>query len=102
MLPANVSISGDLEQSTEDDDTADITGSESNEKDVHPRDEVVLTTSCKSISPCITAFGTLTVTTNALYFSLDKEHPDNAKLDPKVSVLLVLGNFHIWLPFLLP
>ena len=93
-IPANVNISDDEEQHpSEEEDTADITAGESNEKDLNPRDHVVLTASCKSISPCIAAVGSLAITTTALYFSLDEEHPDNQKLDPKVSVLSCCGFF---------
>lgn len=86
-VPANVNISSEEEQrSAEEEDTSDMTSSESDAKDLNPRDHVVLTAPCKSISPCIAAVGTLTITTTALYFSLDEEHSDNMKLDPKVSV----------------
>lgn len=86
-IPANVNISGDEEQHpSEEEDTADMTVGESNEKDLNPRDHVVLTASCRSISPCIAAVGSLAITTTALYFSLDEEHPSNQKLDPKVGV----------------
>ncbi len=86
-----MNISGEEEQNpAEEEDTADMTAGENDDKDLNPRDHVVLTASCKSISPCIGAVGTLTITTTALYFSLDEEHPDNLKLDPKVSVLSVI------------
>ena len=86
-IPANVNISGDEEQHpAEEEDTADMTVGENNEKDLNPRDHVVLTASCRSISPCIAAVGSLAITTTALYFSLDEEHPNNQKLDPKVGV----------------
>jgi hypothetical protein len=89
-IPANVNISGEEEQNPEEEDTAEMTAGDNNEKDLNPRDHVVLTASCKSISPCIAAVGTLTITTTALYFSLDEEHPDNLKLDPKVGLFSIL------------
>ena len=58
---------------------------ENEEKELSPRDHVVFTATCRSISPCIAASGTITITTTALYFSLDEQHPDNLKLDPKVG-----------------
>ncbi|XP_028409384.1 neurobeachin-like [Dendronephthya gigantea] len=86
-IPANVNISSEEEQRpAEEEDTSDMTSSESDAKDLSPHDHVVLTASCKSISPCIAAVGTLTITTTAVYFSLDEEHSDNLKLDPKVTV----------------
>ena len=85
-----MNISGDDEQNPEEEDTSDLTAGESGDKDLNPRDNVVFTAPCKSISPCTAAVGTLTITTTALYFSLDEEHPDNLKLDPKVSPLFVI------------
>ena len=89
-IPANVNITGEVEQNPEEDETADMTTGDNDDKDLNPRDHVVFTASCKSISPCTAAVGTLTITTTALYFSLDEEHPDNLKLDPKVSLFLFL------------
>ena len=81
-----MTVSGDDGQRVaEDEEVGGIAPGESEEKELSPRDHVVLTASCKSISPCIAAAGTLTITTTALYFSMDENHPDNMKLDPKVS-----------------
>ena len=89
-LPASVNVSGEDEpRPSEEEEAAELAGTENEENKLNPRDHVVLTTSCKSISPCIVACGTLTITTTTLYFSLDEEHPDNLKLDPKVSFLLL-------------
>ena len=46
---------------------------------------VVFTTSCHLIAPCVIAPGSLTVTSKALFFTVDEENSDYQKLDPKVS-----------------
>ena len=47
---------------------------------------VVFTTSCHLIAPCVVAPGSLTVTSEALFFAVDEENPEYQKLDPKVRV----------------
>lgn len=49
---------------------------------------VVFTTSCHLIAPCVVAPGSLTVTSEALFFAVDEENPEYQKLDPKVCVFL--------------
>ena len=49
---------------------------------------VVFTTSCHLIAPCVVAPGSLTVTSEALFFAVDEENPEYQKLDPKVCVVL--------------
>lgn len=51
---------------------------------------VVFTSSCNMIAPCVVAPGTLTVTSEALFFTVDEENPEYQKLDPKVSPFLLL------------
>lgn len=85
-LPAKVNISSEETPNTSDeDDAADTTMIDMDRKDFNPRDQVVFTVACKSISPCIAVVGTLAITTNAVYFSLDENNSANMKLDPKVS-----------------
>ena len=47
---------------------------------------VVFTAPCHLIAPCVLAPGSLTVTSEALFFTVDEENPEYQKLDPKVSV----------------
>lgn len=54
---------------------------------------VVFTSSCHMIAPCVVAPGTLTVTSEALFFTVDEENPEYQKLDPKVSPFFVALNF---------
>ena len=49
---------------------------------------VVFTSSCHMIAPCVVAPGTLTVTSEALFFTVDEENPEYQKLDPKVSLFV--------------
>lgn len=51
---------------------------------------VVFTSSCHMIAPCVVAPGTLTVTSEALFFTVDEENPEYQKLDSKVSPFLLL------------
>ena len=48
---------------------------------------VVFTALCHLIAPCVVAPGSLTVTSEAVFFSVDEENPEYQKLDPKVSGL---------------
>ena len=48
---------------------------------------VVFTAPCHLIAPCVLAPGTLTVTSEALFFTVDEENAEYQKLDPKVSIL---------------
>ena len=50
---------------------------------------VVFTAPCHLIAPCVLAPGSLTVTSEALFFTVDEENPEYQKLDPKVSNLRV-------------
>jgi len=50
---------------------------------------VVFTAPCHLIAPCVLAPGTLTVTSEALFFTVDEENMEYQKLDPKVSILRV-------------
>lgn len=54
---------------------------------------VVFTSSCHMIAPCVVAPGTLTVTSEALFFTVDEENPEYQKLDPKVSPFFVAFEF---------
>ena len=47
---------------------------------------VVFTTLCHLIAPCVVAPGSLTVTSEAVFFAVDEENPEYQKLDPKVSL----------------
>nr|XP_058950691.1 neurobeachin-like [Pocillopora verrucosa] len=49
---------------------------------------VVFTSSCHMIAPCVVAPGTLTVTSEALFFTVDEENPEYQKLDPKVIMYM--------------
>ena len=51
---------------------------------------VIFTSSCHLIAPCVVAPGSLTVTSEAVFFTVDEENPEYQKLDPKVCVLLGL------------
>ena len=95
-LPSKVTVSDDDGQrAVEEEEAAEVGLNETEEKELSPRDYVVLTATCKSISPCIVAAGTLTVTTSAVYFSLDEQHPDNKKLDPKVCTTCLIISYNI-------
>ena len=48
---------------------------------------VVFTAPCHLIAPCVLAPGSLTVTSEALFFTVDEENAEYQKLDPKVSIL---------------
>lgn len=48
---------------------------------------VVFTAPCHLIAPCVLAPGSLTVTSEALFFTVDEENTEYQKLDPKVSIL---------------
>ena len=52
---------------------------------------VVFTTSCHLIAPCVFAPGTLTVTSEALFFTVEEDNPEYQKLDPKVSVFSLVN-----------
>ena len=54
---------------------------------------VIFTSSCHLIAPCVVAPGTLTVTSEALFFTVDEENPEYQKLDPKVSPFLSLVDY---------
>lgn len=47
---------------------------------------VVFTSSCHLIAPCVVAPGSLTVTSEAVFFTVDEDNPEYKKLDPKVCV----------------
>ena len=48
---------------------------------------VVFTALCHLIAPCVVAPGSLTVTSEAVFFSVEEENPEYQELDPKVSGL---------------
>ena len=59
---------------------------------------VVFTTSCHLIAPCVVAPGSLTVTSEALFFAVDEENPEYQKLDPKVRVFFFKTDGNIKFP----
>lgn len=48
---------------------------------------VIFTSLCHLIAPCVVAPGSLTVTSEAVFFTVDEENQEYQKLDPKVSGL---------------
>jgi len=49
---------------------------------------VVFTALCHLIAPCVVAPGSLTVTSEAVFFSVDEENPEYQKLDPKILMYM--------------
>ncbi|XP_068720916.1 lipopolysaccharide-responsive and beige-like anchor protein [Montipora capricornis] len=53
---------------------------------------VIFTSSCHLIAPCVVAPGSLTVTSEAVFFTVDEENPEYQKLDPKI--LMYMDGLH--------
>ena len=48
---------------------------------------VIFSTPCHLIAPCVVAPGSLTITSTALFFTVDEDDADYQKLDPKVRYI---------------
>ena len=58
-------------------------------------DHVVFSTSCHLIAPCVVAPGSLTITSSAMFFTVDEDEPECKNLDPKVGALIfALSSIH--------